>query len=84
MADPELSDVIQIKQQQLSKLEQATGQDVDPNDVDIYETVAADPEFWEELAPSELRIILDSLIKQVVVHGKQLSPQQRVKVQFYR
>ena len=84
MTDPELSDVIQIKQQQLSKLEQATGQDVDPNDVDIYETVAADPEFWEELAPSELRIILDSLVKQVVVHGKQLSPQQRVKVQFYR
>mgnify|MGYP001798568638 CR=1 FL=1 len=49
----------------------------------MYELVAADPEFWEELAPHELRIILDTLIKQVVVHGKELPVEERVRVEFY-
>ncbi|MFG6094282.1 recombinase family protein [Leptothoe sp. ISB3NOV94-8A] len=84
MEDPLLSEVIRIKQSQLSQLRQDAEETVTREDVEMYEIVAADPEFWEELEPHELRVILDTLVKRAVVKAKSLPLSRRVEVEFYR
>ncbi|MEM6426308.1 MAG: recombinase family protein [Cyanobacteria bacterium P01_D01_bin.128] len=83
MNDSLLSEAIRTKQKQLADLEKSMEPEGDDSNLELYEIVASDPEYWESLEPHELRIVLDSLIKQVVVLGAEESPEQRLKISFY-
>lgn len=82
MEDPLVNPAIAAKQKRLAELRQAEIKQADQADMSIYELVASDPQFWEELEPWELRVILDTLIRQVVVGKKGLPPEEQVKVEF--